>query len=301
MSLTFLLEAGAHGPIEPELLKLQMSNHTSACPGIRTSSGVLYVEMRYSHATGHTMSKRAEQKNNAATSIRFQDDVLFTTGLLRQLYLLEWSGLHRLLQTAYDDLAAITEEDRLLLLSSVGIAEVEIRMPSQLLAKARKNTRLMAYLSIWLLDFQDLLRDSTCMADKGVVCRLALEGDGAADGVVTLTATGLGSTMVTTHLVAQTETFRGVDGLASLTVAIGEASRFQALPRSKKQQDSEVAVFSVPSRGAADTWSVTSAGRPPSLTSSTTIESEPGEVSLEMRAAITMLPVTHGKEESSLA
>jgi hypothetical protein len=181
MSLRFFVEAGVHGPIETGLIKPEIIKYLDDYSGIYTSVGMLHVQFRYDlqHCPRKLSAAHSQLTSNdniaVSTPIQFTDEPpLFVSGLLRQLRLLEWSGLHKFLHAAYCDLTNIGDNDRQLLLSGVGITRIKIRMSILTACKACRNSCLLIWLATWLLSFRVLTKDSQY---GSLLCQLSIHPD----------------------------------------------------------------------------------------------------------------------------
>lgn len=240
MSLAFFIEAGIHGPIEPELAIAEAAKQMPDYSGIRTSDGILNAHFSHNHKTGLQSTKGPSESATGTTLFRFHDPPpVFSLALLRQLHLLEWSGLFKPLQSTLDDLATITGEDRLLLWSSVHLAHVEIRMPDLLAARAAKSTRLVVWLSTWLFMFRSLAQCSAQDQVEAMSFKLSIRDDQVK--VVSITTTGASSVQVSVKLHAELLEVRGLDGLPDLKVAVGETMALKTWCHYEMRDETELA------------------------------------------------------------
>ena len=270
MSLTFFIEAGIHGPIEPELVRMELSKLKTAYSDIFTSGGFLRASCCYSHATSHSGAGTPclSDAEGLTTPIQFLgSSPAFSPALLRRLRLLEWLGLHRMLQTLLDDLANVGEDDRALLLMGVLGAEIDLRMPGVLLAKAVRSNCVMVWLSVWLLTFRCL----TYKEDAGLPCKLNLRGD---DGqVITMSVTGLRGVDVSTWLRTELVAIPAMDGEPAASVTVGDIEL-----GGRSSTDSSGRAPSLTFSASAASMSTRSTLRTPSLMSGWMIGGKPGDL-----------------------
>jgi hypothetical protein len=279
MSLSFFKEAGHHGPIEPELAKLEINKHLSAYSGIYISAGVLHVDFSYSHAVGSANKRqsnvRVTENGTCATNtpISFKGEPpRFVPGLVRQLNLLEWSGLYKFLHTAYCDLANVPSDDRHLLLSGVSISKIKVQMPRHLAARAIKNNRLIVWLSAWLQSFQALAKDSQY---GHFPCQLSIRGDDKDIAVISTTRDR--SVTVSADLSPEVLSFSPIDNLPALKISIGNRKGLQAWCREERKDASEVGEIMRWCDDSDDRQAQVETQSVMSMTNASTVESESTE------------------------